>query len=118
MTLARVDFGAGVLAWTGVGNVAADLVAKSATGIHVRASARLSAGIVGYRIPEIWPAQAVSIRPGDLIVITTDGIAEDHLEHIDFAGSATVIAEQILSKHAKETDDAMVLAARHRGAST
>jgi hypothetical protein len=117
MTLARVDFGAGVLAWTGVGNVAADLVAKSATGIHVRSSARLSAGIVGYRIPEIWPAQAVSIRAGDLIVITTDGIAEDHLEHIDFAGSATVIAEQILGKHAKETDDAMVLAARHRGAS-
>ena len=118
MTLARVDFGAGVLAWTGVGNVAADLVAKSATGIRVRSSARLSAGIVGYRIPEIWPAQAVSIRAGDLIVMTTDGIAEDHLEHIDFAGSATVIAEQILSKHAKETDDAMVLAARHRGAST
>ena len=118
MTLARVDFGTGDLAWTGVGNVSADLVAKSATGIHVRASARLSAGIVGYRIPEIWPAQVVSIRAGDLIVMTTDGIAEDHLEHIDFAGSATVIAEQILSKHAKETDDAMVLAARHRGAST
>jgi hypothetical protein len=118
MTLARVDFGAGILAWTGVGNVAADLVVKSATGIHVRSSARLSAGIVGYRIPEIWPAQTVSIRAGDLIMMTTDGIAEDHLEHIDFAAPATVIAEQILSKHAKETDDAMVLAARHRGAST
>jgi hypothetical protein len=118
MTLARVDFGVATLTWTGVGNVAADLVAKSATGIHVRSSARLSAGIVGYRIPEIWPTQAVSIRAGDLIVMTTDGIAEDHLEHIDFAAPATVIAEQILSKHAKETDDAMVLAARHRGAST
>ena len=118
MTLARVDFGASVLAWTGVGNVAADLVAKSATGIHVRSSARLTAGIVGYRIPEIRPAQVVSIRAGDLIVITTDGIAEDHLEHIDFAASATVIAEEILNKHAKETDDALVLAARHRGAST
>jgi hypothetical protein len=64
------------------------------------------------------PAQVVSIRAGDLIVITSDGIAEDHLEHIDFAASATVIAEGILSKHAKETDDAMVLAARRRGAST
>jgi hypothetical protein len=118
MTLARVDFGAATLTWTGVGNVAADLVAKAATGIHVRSSARLSAGIVGYRIPEMKPAQVVSIRAGDLIVITSDGIAEDHLEHIDFAASATVIAEEILSKHAKETDDAMVLAARRRGAST
>jgi serine phosphatase RsbU (regulator of sigma subunit) len=119
MTLARVDFEAATLTWTGVGNVAADLVAKAATGIHVRSSARLSAGIVGYRIPpEIKPVQVVSIRAGDLIVMTSDGIAEDHLEHIDFAASATVIADEILGKHAKETDDAMVLAARHRGAST
>ena len=44
MTLARVDFEAGVLAWTGVGNVTADLVAKAATGIHIRSSARLTAG--------------------------------------------------------------------------
>jgi phosphoserine phosphatase RsbX len=118
MTLARVDFAAATLTWAGVGNVAADLVAKTATGIHIRSSARLSAGIVGYRIPEIMPAQVVSIRAGDLIVITTDGIAEDHLEHIDFATSASVIAGVILSKHVKATDDAIVLAARHRGAST
>jgi serine phosphatase RsbU (regulator of sigma subunit) len=118
MTLARVDFGAGLLAWTGVGNVAADLVTKAAAGIHIRSSARLTGGIVGYRIPEIRPAQVVSIRAGDLIVMATDGIGEDHLEHIDFAASAAIIAEEMLNKHAKETDDAMVLAARHRGAST
>lgn len=29
MTLARVDFAASTLTWTGVGNVTADLVAKS-----------------------------------------------------------------------------------------
>jgi phosphoserine phosphatase RsbX len=118
MTLARVDFEAGVLAWTGVGNVAANVVTKAATGIQIRSSARLTAGIVGYRIPEIRPAQVVSIRAGDLILMTTDGIGEDHLEHIDFAASAAVIAAEILGKHAKETDDAMVLAARHRGTST
>jgi phosphoserine phosphatase RsbX len=117
MTLARVDFAASTLTWTGVGNVTADLVAKGPTGVHVRSSARLTAGIVGYRIPEIRPAQVLSIRPGDLLVITTDGIAEDYLEHIDFAASAMVNAEGLLGKHAKETDDAMVLTARHRGVS-
>jgi phosphoserine phosphatase RsbX len=117
MTLARVDFAAATLAWTGVGNVTADLVAKAPTGLQVRSSARLTAGIVGYRIPEIRPAQVLPIRPGDLLVITTDGIAEDYLDHIDFAASAVVIAEGLLGKHAKETDDAMVLAARHRGVS-
>jgi phosphoserine phosphatase RsbX len=118
MTLARVDFAAGTLTWTGVGNVSANLVAKAASGIQIRSSARLAAGIVGYRIPEIRPAQVVSIRAGDLIVITSDGITEDHLDHIDFAAPATGIAEQILGKHAKETDDALVLAARHRGTPT
>ena len=118
MTLARVDFAASTLEWTGVGNVTAELVAKAPTGLHVRSSVRLTAGIVGYRIPEIKPAQVVSIRPGDLLVMTTDGIDEDYLEHIDFAASATIIAEELLGKHARETDDAMVLTARHRGAST
>jgi serine phosphatase RsbU (regulator of sigma subunit) len=118
MTLARIDFDADQLYWTGVGNVTANLVAKAAMGVTVRSSARLAAGIVGYRIPEISPAQVVPIRTGDLLVIASDGIAEDHLDHIDFAAPATAIAEQILAKHAKESDDAMVLAARHRGAST
>jgi phosphoserine phosphatase RsbX len=118
MTLARVDFAVGTLTWTGVGNVAANLVAKNVTGTHIRSSARLTAGIVGYRIPEIKPAQVVSIRAGDLLVIASDGISEDHLDHIDFAASAAVIAKDIARKHAKETDDALVLAARHRGAST
>ena len=118
MTLARVDFAAGLLAWTGVGNVSANLVAKAATGIQIRSSARLIGGIVGYRMPEIKPAQVVSIRAGDLIVMATDGIGDDHLEHIDFAASAANIAEDMLNKYAKVTDDAMVLTARHRGAST
>jgi negative regulator of sigma-B (phosphoserine phosphatase) len=118
MTLARVDFADNTLTWTGVGNVTAELVTKAPTGAHVRSSARLTAGIVGYRIPEIRPAQVVSIRPGDLLVMTTDGIDEDYLEHIDFAASATNIAEELLGKHARESDDAMVLTARHRGAST
>jgi negative regulator of sigma-B (phosphoserine phosphatase) len=118
MTLARIDFEAGKLAWTGVGNVSANLVAKSVGGVQFRSSARLAAGIVGYRIPEISPAQVVSIRTGDLLIIASDGIAEDHLDYIDFSAAAPVIAEQILGKHAKESDDAMVLAARHRGTST
>ena len=117
MTLARINFEAGQLSWTGVGNVAANLVAKGASGIHVRSSARLAAGIVGYRIPEISPAQVIPIRTGDLLIMVSDGIAEDHLDHIDFAAPAAVIAEHILGKHAKESDDAMVLAARHRGTS-
>ena len=117
MTLARIDFRTDTLSWVGIGNVAADLVAKHPAGVEVRSSARLAGGIVGYRIPEALTPQQVPIRPGDLLVIASDGIVEDHLDDIDFAAPALVIADQILHGHAKDNDDALVLAARHRGAS-
>ena len=117
MTLARIDFQAATLNWVGIGNVAADLVAKHPAGVELRSSARLVGGIVGYRIPETLTPQEVSIRPGDLLIIASDGIVEGHLDDIDFSAPALTIAEQILRNHGKDNDDALVLAARHRGAS-
>jgi phosphoserine phosphatase RsbX len=117
MTLAHIDFRSDTLSWVGIGNVTADLVAKHPAGVEVRSSARLIGGIVGYRIPEALTPQEVPIRPGDLLVIASDGIVEDHLDDIDFSASSLAIADDILHRHAKDNDDALVLAARHRGAS-
>jgi hypothetical protein len=117
MTLARIDFRIDILSWIGVGNVAADLVAKHPAGVEVRSSARLAGGIVGDRIPAVLVPQDVPIRPGDLIVFASDGIAGKHLDDIDFSAPAPVIADQILHNHAKDNDDALVLTARHRGTS-
>jgi negative regulator of sigma-B (phosphoserine phosphatase) len=49
--------------------------------------------------------------------MSSDGIAEHHLDSIDFAAQATTIAEQLVGEYGRETDDALVLAARHRGIS-
>jgi phosphoserine phosphatase RsbX len=117
MTLAHIDYRSDILSWIGIGNVAADLVAKHPGGVEVRSSARLAGGIVGYRIPETLTPQEVPIRPGDLLVMASDGVVEDHLDDIDFAASSLTIADQILHRHIKGNDDALVLAARHRGAS-
>jgi negative regulator of sigma-B (phosphoserine phosphatase) len=117
MTLARIDFRSDTLSLIGIGNVAADLVAKHPAGVELRSSARLAGGIVGYRIPEALTPQKVPIRPGDLLVIVSDGIVEGHLDDIDFSAPARAIAEQILRSHGTNNDDALVLAARHRGAS-
>lgn len=117
MTLAHIDFQDGTLSWVGIGNVTANLVVKHPAGVEVRSSARLAGGIVGYRIPEMVKPQQVPIRPGDLLVIASDGIVEDHLSDIDFSASSLAIADKILRKHAKGNDDALVLAARHRGVS-
>jgi len=117
MTLARVEFETGALSWVGIGNVAADLVAKHPTGFEVRSSALLAGGIVGYRMPQTLATSQVPIIPGDLLVISSDGIAEQHLDDIDFAAPATTIAEKLVGRYGRETDDALVLAARHRGTS-
>ncbi len=115
MTLARIDFDTDTLHWVGVGNVTADLVAKAPSGVETRSTARLSNGIVGYRMPETPTTQEIPIRPGHLLVMASDGIAENHLEGLDFAASAAVLAARMMSEHGKQTDDALVLVARHRG---
>jgi serine/threonine protein phosphatase PrpC len=117
MTLAHIDFQMDTLSWIGIGNVAADLVTKHPAGVEVRSSVRLAGGIVGYHIPEVLAPQDFPMRPGDLLVIASDGIGENHLDDIDFAAPALTIAERILHRHAKDSDDALVLTARHRGAS-
>ncbi|GAC1408128.1 MAG: SpoIIE family protein phosphatase [Mycobacterium sp.] len=118
ITLARIDFETATLSWIGIGNVTADLVSKGPGGVQIRASALLSGGIVGYRIPDALATHQVSIVPGDLLVIATDGILEDGVRGIDFAASAMAIAEHILDAYSRESDDALVLTARHRGTSS
>jgi hypothetical protein len=78
----------------------------------------LAGGIVGYRIPHALATHQVSIGPGDLLVIATDGILEDHVAGMDFAAPAMAIAEHILNAYSRESDDALVLTARYRGASS
>lgn len=118
VTLARIDFETGTLSWIGIGNVTADLVARVPGGVQIRASALLAGGIVGYRMPHALATHQVSIGPGDLLVIATDGILEDHVQGIDFAASAMAIAEHILDVYSRDSDDALVLVARRRGVLT
>lgn len=118
MTLARIDFDADTVSWIGIGNVTGALVAKSPSGVDVRSSTLLTAGIVGYRLPETLLTQNISMGPGDVLVLASDGIAEDHLDSVDFSAPATVLAEKMLREHGKDSDDALVLVARHRGVSS
>jgi hypothetical protein len=117
MTLARFDFGSDTVQWMGVGNVVANLLAKSPSGQEVRFSARLAGGIVGYQIPGITLPERIPIRPGYLLVIASDGISDGHLDGMDFTAPAAVIAQRILREHGRQNDDALVLVARHRGLS-
>ncbi len=115
MTLAQIDLRADLLRWMGVGNVTATLVARASSGMETRSSARLLGGIVGYQLPDLPTPEDIAIRPGHLLVVASDGIADDHVAGLDFAASAEATAERILDQYGKFTDDALVLVARHRG---
>ncbi|WP_167475798.1 MULTISPECIES: SpoIIE family protein phosphatase [Nocardia] len=109
-------FGSGdTVHWLGVGNVESRVLTAGPVGLTVRASALLTGGIVGYRLPQNLQTQTVPVRPGDLLLMSTDGIVPESADGIDLSKSTAEITSEILARHAKDTDDALVLAARHRG---
>jgi negative regulator of sigma-B (phosphoserine phosphatase) len=76
ITLAQIDLRADVLRCLGVGNVTATLAARSPNGMERSSSARLLGGIVGYQLPELPQPEPIPIRPGHLLIVASDGIAE------------------------------------------
>jgi phosphoserine phosphatase RsbX len=115
MSLARISFAHSALTWLGVGNVRASLVRAAPSGPVRRAAVLLHGGVVGFRLPSQLRVQTLTMRPGDLLVMASDGLTDAFADDPRLAKSAGGIVEHILARHNKGTDDAMVLAARHRG---
>ena len=115
ITLARVQCGAGMVQWVGVGNVEAYLVRRGEGGRgSMVASAVLFGGTAGYRLPHLRDSVA-DMRVGDLLIMATDGLDRHFVPEIATARPVDRIASAILDRHARATDDAMVAVARVRG---
>jgi hypothetical protein len=70
---------------------------------------------VGDRIPLKPHPQTVSIEPGDMLVMATDGIRHAFMEERILQDAPLDAAERILTRHARGTDDALVLVVRYNG---
>jgi phosphoserine phosphatase RsbX len=55
------------------------------------------------------------VRPGDLLVLATDGIEVAFGDSLDISGSTQAITERILVGHRRPADDALVVAVRYLG---
>jgi hypothetical protein len=118
MTLVRVSLPGPAMTWLGVGNVEGRLVRAQAARERIRRSREtvlLKGGVVGYQLPVLRPA-TLALRPGDAILLATDGLPAAALETLLHpAASAQEQADALLAAHARDSDDALVLVARYRG---
>lgn len=101
------------MVWVGVGNVDGMLFFADAGTGPPHASLVTRAGIVGLELPRTTP-WVLPLHQGDTLVLSTDGVRPG------FPVNATVdspqdVADQILSRNARATDDALVLVVRYLG---
>ncbi len=113
LTAAWFDLEAMELAWAGVGNVEARLVRGAAVYGDRHDSALVLGGVVGYNLPPVRPART-DLRPGDAVAFATDGIGADYSGSLTPGLPAQRLAERILSRHGRATDDALAAVVRYR----
>ena len=114
LSVAALAGPSGDVSWLGVGNVEATLFRADPSAGQAWESLVFRGGVVGYRLPPLR-SSIVPVRPGDTLVFTTDGVGTDALVGLGSGASPTRIAEDLLSRFALSTDDALVLVARYRG---
>ena len=117
MTLATLEAPDDTMTWSGVGNVEARLLRAESSAAYPHESVLLRGGLVGYQLPALY-ASVVSILPGDLLVLATDGIHADFDREINLHETVGQIAQKILCRNFKGNDDALVLVVRDRGKAT
>ena len=114
LSLVRFNAGAGTLSWTGVGNVAGVLVRAAPMGRPDRETLLTRNGVVGYRLPPLRVSM-LQLDPGDTVALATDGIAGGFDLEPLLRVPPDRAAADILDRHGKDTDDALVLVARYLG---
>jgi negative regulator of sigma-B (phosphoserine phosphatase) len=114
MTLAWFDLQARTMAWTGVGNVEARFVRAGAGPDARHDSPVVLGGVVGYNLPRVR-MQTIPLEPGDSVVIATDGVAADYSVSLESGVTAQELADRVLERHGKGTDDALAAAVRYLG---
>jgi len=116
MNLASFDQKQGTLTWLGIGNVEGRLLLrnKDKDSGYVRQHLLLRPGVVGQRLPSLQVA-VNRVQPGDLVIFATDGVAPDFADHIKIDSPVSEIANGIISRYCKKTDDALALVIRYLG---
>ena len=115
ITIASIDTSADELTWIGVGNVQATLLQAEPPERGGREWVPLRGGVVGYVLPALKPG-TVRLRRDDVLVLATDGVRPVFGEWPRPSEPPEDVAARILAAQGRDSDDALVLVARYRGA--
>jgi len=100
------------LTWLAVGNVEAVLLPAGSRSKSRRAL--LHGGVVGYQLPVVH-STTLPIQAGDLLILATDGIRPEFTEDPVGSQAPQKIADGILRRHFKGSDDALAMVVRYLG---
>jgi len=112
--VAYLEWSDETLTWLSIGNVAALLLHADDHGNIQREHVLMRNGVVGHRLPPLRSATH-PIRRSDLLILATDGVRERFETDVRFAAPPQEIADHILARYGKLSDDALVLVARWNG---
>jgi phosphoserine phosphatase RsbX len=114
LSIAAFACGDATMTWPAVGNVDGVLVRADPSAQPGRHSLLLRGGVVGYRLPPLR-AEVLPIFPGDTLIMATDGVSGQFVREPVLGRDPQDAADDILARHGKQSDDALVLVARYLG---
>jgi phosphoserine phosphatase RsbX len=114
ISLAFVSPRRSTMTWLGVGNVEGRVLSGHPSATRLKGSLALDSGVAGHELPSVRTA-TLEVRPGDILVLATDGIEAAFADSLDTSGSPQAISERILGDHWKPLDDALVVVMRYLG---
>jgi serine/threonine protein phosphatase PrpC len=114
LTLAALDGRVSSMSWVGVGDVEGVLLRADPLATPPSVGIATRGGVVGYMLPPLRVTE-LSVSEGDTLVLATDGIARGFSASLDVGRSPQELAELILARHRRGSDDALVLVARYLG---
>jgi serine phosphatase RsbU (regulator of sigma subunit) len=112
LSLAFFSRADGTMTWLGVGNVEGVLVRRTQRSVPEHEALLLRGGVVGSDLPSIM-ASIVPVSCGDVLIFATDGIRSGFASDLKMNGSTKDMAQLIMQRHWRKTDDALVLVARY-----
>lgn len=113
MSLASFRARDSMLSWAGIGNVDGVLFRADPLAEPRRQFLLLRSGVVGYRLPPLRE-DVLQVSRGDTLIMATDGIRSGFSEELPLQRNPQEIADLILTRHGRPSDDALVIVVRYR----